>query len=46
MSDDAATPLKGQKALVTGADSGLGAAVALALSEAGAAVGVNPSRRR
>jgi len=41
MSDSGATPLKGQKALVTGADSGIGAAVALALAEAGAAVGVN-----
>jgi len=41
MSRTAVPPLEGQKALVTGADSGLGAAVALALAEAGAAVGVN-----
>ena len=35
------TPLVGQKALVTGASSGLGAAVAEALAAAGAAVAVN-----
>jgi glucose 1-dehydrogenase len=34
-------PLKGQKALVTGANSGIGEGVALALGEAGAAVVVN-----
>ncbi len=36
-------PLKGQKALVTGASSGIGAGVARALVEAGAAVVVNYS---
>ncbi len=35
--------LKGQKALVTGASSGIGAGIALALAEAGAAVAVNYS---
>ncbi|MBA3590883.1 SDR family NAD(P)-dependent oxidoreductase, partial [Methylibium sp.] len=33
--------LEGQKALVTGASSGIGAAVALAMARAGAAVAVN-----
>ena len=36
-------PLQGQKALVTGASSGIGAGIALALAEAGAAVAVNYS---
>ena len=36
-------PLKGQRALVTGARSGLGAGVALALAEAGASIVVNHS---
>ena len=34
-------PLKGQKALVTGASSGIGAGVARALGAAGASVAVN-----
>src|SRR5258707_1114711 len=37
----AGTPLAGQKALVTGASSGIGKAVAIAMAEAGAAVAVN-----
>ena len=39
--DETAVVLKGQRALVTGANSGIGAAVAKALARAGAAVVVN-----
>lgn len=46
MATDPMRPLAGQKALVTGASSGIGAAVALALAEAGAAVGINCHRDR
>ncbi|WP_230534299.1 SDR family oxidoreductase [Microvirga roseola] len=41
MSNVPVRPLQGQKALVTGASSGIGAAVARAFAAAGAAVGVN-----
>jgi glucose 1-dehydrogenase len=41
MAVDPATPLRGQKALATGASSGIGAAVARRFAAAGAAVGVN-----
>lgn len=41
MTDDPLRPLAGQKALVTGANSGLGAAAAIALGRAGADVVVN-----
>jgi glucose 1-dehydrogenase len=44
---DAARPLlSGQKALVTGASSGIGAGVAHALAAAGAAIGINHSSPR
>jgi glucose 1-dehydrogenase len=39
--DVASMPLMGQKALVTGANSGIGKVVAIAMAEAGAAVAVN-----
>jgi glucose 1-dehydrogenase len=39
--DDSRRPLEGQKALVTGANSGIGAAIARRLGDAGAAVAVN-----
>ncbi|MDQ6809202.1 MAG: SDR family oxidoreductase [Verrucomicrobiota bacterium] len=41
MNDDSQKPLQNQKALVTGASSGIGEACALALGAAGAAVAVN-----
>ena len=41
MNDDASKPLRGQKALVTGANSGIGEACAIALGAAGASVAVN-----
>ena len=41
MPGNASRPLEGQVALVTGASSGIGAAIAVALAAAGAAVGVN-----
>jgi NADP-dependent 3-hydroxy acid dehydrogenase YdfG len=42
---DAARPLSGKVALVTGASSGIGAATALALADAGAAVAIGARRR-
>jgi glucose 1-dehydrogenase len=41
MISSAVRPLQGQKALVTGASSEIGAAIAYALARAGAAIGVN-----
>jgi hypothetical protein len=41
MTSSAARPLQGQKALVIGASSGIGAAIACALARAGAPIGVN-----
>ena len=39
-------PLEGQKALVTGGDSGIGAGLVIAFARAGAAVGIKfPSQR-
>jgi glucose 1-dehydrogenase len=40
----ASKPLKGQRAIVTGASSGIGAAIAKALAEAGATVAIVWSR--
>ncbi len=45
MSNFAAHPLRGQFAVVTGASSGIGAGIARALAEAGAAVAVNYSSK-
>nr|WP_312896929.1 SDR family NAD(P)-dependent oxidoreductase [Microvirga soli] len=41
MTFDAHFPFRGQKALVTGASSGIGTAIATAFGTAGAATGVN-----
>src|SRR4051812_22608707 len=41
MPENTSRPLEGQVALVTGGSSGIGAGVAVALTSAGAAVGVN-----
>jgi len=41
MHRDPSRPLAGQKALITGANSGIGKAVAIAFAEAGAAVAIN-----
>ncbi len=46
MKADDRTVLKGQKALVTGASSGIGRAIAIALGQAGADVVVNCGRNR
>src|SRR4051794_15537507 len=42
---DAARPLSGKVALVTGASSGIGAATAVALADAGATVAIGARRR-
>src|SRR5438270_6447287 len=41
MTSSRSRPLEGQKAIVTGASSGIGAAIARAFAAAGATVGVN-----
>jgi glucose 1-dehydrogenase len=41
MTHDPSRPLTGQNAIITGAASGLGAAIARSFATAGAAVGIN-----